>query len=117
MTMEFPKISDDWGDAVINAASMVLGQMSEIWPEKSSDEIKSMLGVTPMIGRNFNGQKFELSHASKLVNWAKLNNIGLLAFWSMERDNGGCSDVVSPYCSGVSQERYQFTKIFQTFAN
>jgi hypothetical protein len=115
MAMEFPKISDDFGDSVINTASMVLGQLSEIWPEKSADQIKAMLGVTPMIGRNYNGQKFELQHARKLVQWANLNKIGLLAFWSIERDNGGCNDIVSPFCSGVSQEYLEFTKIFQGF--
>lgn len=116
MTMEFPKMSPDFGDAVINASIMVLGQMKEIWPEKSDAELKQMLGVTPMIGRNFNGNVFELSHARKLVDWANANRIGLLAFWSIERDNGGCPGSVSPYCSGASsQQDYEFTQIFKGF--
>jgi len=69
-----------------------------------------------MIGRNYNGEKFDLDDARKLVQWAKLNNIGLLGFWSVERDNGGCNDIVSPFCSGVSQEYMEFTKIFQGFS-
>ncbi|CAL8143223.1 unnamed protein product [Orchesella dallaii] len=116
MTMEFPKMSPDFGDAVINAATMVLGQMKEIWPEKSDAELKQMLGVTPMIGRNFNGNVFEVAHARKLVDWGNANGIGLLAFWSIERDNGGCPGSVSPYCSGASsQQDYEFTQIFQGF--
>jgi len=115
MTMEFGCTTPDFGDCVINAATSVLRQMKEIWPGKSDSELKSMLGVTPMIGRNFNGNTFQLEHARKVVEWAKTNQIGLLAFWSIERDNGGCSGTVSPYCSGVTQERFDFTKIFQGF--
>ncbi|ODM94045.1 putative bifunctional chitinase/lysozyme [Orchesella cincta] len=116
MTMEFPKQSPDFGDAVINAAIMVLAQMKEIWPEKSDAELKQMIGVTPMIGRNFNGNVFEVTHARKLVDWANTNRIGLLAFWSIERDNGGCPGSVSPYCSGASsQTDYEFTQVFKGF--
>lgn len=115
MTMEFPKISPDFGDAVINASKMVLEQMSEIWPEKSASELKRMLGVTPMIGRNFNGNVFEIAHARKLVQWANSERIGLLAFWSIERDNGGCPGNVGPYCSGTAQGDYEFTQIFRGF--
>lgn len=56
MTMEFPGSSPEWGDSVINAARATLRQMGAIWPEKSETELKSMLGVTPMLGRNFNGK-------------------------------------------------------------
>jgi chitinase len=118
MVMEFGATSPDFGDAIINTASAVLSQMQDIWPEKSSNELKSMLGLTPMLGRNFNGNVFQLAHATKVVDWAKSNNIGLLSFWSIERDNdkAGCAGTVSPYCSGVSQQRFDFTKIFQGFA-
>jgi len=115
MTMEYPKISPDFGDSVINVGLMVIEQLRVIWPEKSTAELKKMLGITPMLGRNFNGQKFEIAHATKLVNWANENQIGLLAFWSIERDNGGCSEIVSPTCSGIPQTEFQFTKIFQGF--
>ena len=115
MAMEFGTISPDYGDAVINAAKAVLVQMKEIWPEKSDADLKKMLGVTPMIGNNFSGKVFELAHARKLVEWAKTERIGLLAFWSIERDNGGCRGQVSPYCSGVDQREYEFTQIFKGF--
>jgi len=116
MTMEYGATSPDFGDSVINTAQSVLRRMQEIWPEKTTDQLKSMLGVTHMLGRNFNGNTFQLEHATKLVNWEKTNNIGLLAFWSIERDNYGCPGTVSPYCSGISQSRFAFTKIFQGFA-
>jgi hypothetical protein len=114
MAMEYPKISPDFGDSVINVGISVLGQMKEIWPEKTDAELRKMLGITPMLGRNFNSNKFEPAHGTKLVNWANTNEIGLLAFWSIERDKG-CEGALSPYCSGIPQEDLEFTKIFQGF--
>lgn len=116
MTMEFGGPSPDFGDSVIGAATSVLQQMKQIWPEKSPQELRKMLGVTPMLGRNFNGKIFTLEHARKLVRWGNENRIGLLAFWSIGRDNGSCAGGgVSPSCSSISQKEYEFTKIFQEF--
>jgi chitinase len=72
--------------------------------------------VTPMIGRNDTGPIFSIADAQKLVTWANSNHIGLLAFWSVGRDNGGCpGGGVSPTCSSISQSTYQFTSIFGGF--
>jgi chitinase len=117
MTMEFGSSRSNWGDAVVAAAQSTLRQMkTEVWPEKGDAELKRMLGVTPMIGRNFNGRVFDQSHARQLVSWAGSNHIGELAFWSVGRDNGGCpGGGVSPTCSSISQSLYEFTSIFKGF--
>jgi hypothetical protein len=116
MTMEFGSSRPDWGDAVIAAANATLTQMAQIWPEKTDAQRKRMLGVTPMIGRNYNGRVFQLEDGSQLVAWANSNHIGLLAFWSVGRDNGGCpGGGVSATCSSISQSTYQFINIFKSF--
>ena len=115
MAMEFWTDKHSWGEAVINVANGTLRQMKKIWPKKSQDELKSMLGITPMIGRNGNTKEFLVEHAKQLVNWAKANNIGRLAFWSMGRDNGGCKGKVSPSCSGIAQGPLDFAKVFKNF--
>ncbi|WP_216214163.1 chitinase [Amycolatopsis aidingensis] len=116
MTMEFGTSRPNWGDAVIAAAESVLGQMRDIWPDRAEAELKRRLGVTPMIGRNFNGKIFRQADANKLVNWASANQIGLLAFWSVGRDNGSCpGGGVSPTCSSIAQSEYEFTNIFSRF--
>lgn len=116
MTMEFGSSRPDWGDAVIAAANATLNQMAQIWPERSDAQRRRMLGVTPMIGRNFNGRIFSLEDANQLVAWANTNHIGLLAFWSVGRDNGSCpGGGVSPTCSSIPQPTYQFTNIFKYF--
>ncbi|ODM99814.1 putative bifunctional chitinase/lysozyme [Orchesella cincta] len=118
MTMEFQGKSADWGDAVIGAAESVLRQMKAIWPEKSDGELKRMLGVTPMLGQNFNRKVFETKHGRKLVDWANQNHIGLLSFWSVARDNGNCAGGgISAYCSSTTQSDLEFTKVFQGFKN
>jgi len=116
MTMEFGSSRPNWGDAVIAAAESSLGQMRQIWPNMSDADLRRHLGVTPMIGRNFNGKVFELSHARQLVDWANANHIGLVAFWSAGRDNGSCpGGGVSPTCSGIAQGTYEFTSIMHGF--
>ena len=115
MAMEFGTDKKSWGDAVINVGNGVLRQMKKIWPNKSDSELKSMLGITPMSGRNFNGKSYLQDHAKQLVNWANQNHIGRLAFWSMGRDNGGCNGQVSPKCSGVEQHALDFSNIFKGF--
>jgi len=115
MTMDFGS-SKEWGDAVISAANATLGQMAQIWPEKTSSALHRMLGVTPMIGRNDTGPIFSIADGQKLVSWANTNHIGSLGFWSVGRDNGGCpGGPVSPTCSSISQSQYQFTSIFGGF--
>lgn len=116
MTMEFGTSRPDWGDAVIAAAESVLGQMKTVWPAMSDADLRAHLGVTPMIGRNFNGKIFDQSDARQLVDWANSNQIGLLAFWSAGRDNGSCpGGGVSPTCSSIDQSDYEFTGIMRGF--
>jgi chitodextrinase len=115
MTMDFGS-SMEWGDAVISAATATHTQMQSIWPSKTSAQLWAMLGVTPMIGRNDTGPIFSIADGQKLVTWANTNHVGLLAFWSVGRDNGGCpGGGVSPTCSSISQSTYQFTTIFGGF--
>jgi hypothetical protein len=115
MTMDFGS-TKPWGQAVIAAAQSTLGQMAQIWPEKSAADLNRMLGVTPMIGRNDTGPVFTQTDAHDLVNWANGHHIGSLGFWSVGRDNGGCpGGGVSPTCSSIAQTKYEFTSIFGGF--
>ncbi len=112
MTMDYGS-TKEWGDSVIAAAQTVETQMAQIWPTRTTAQLYAMLGVTPMIGRNDTGPIFSIADAQKLVTWANQNHVGLLAFWSVGRDNGGCpGGGVSPTCSSISQSTFQFTSIF-----
>ncbi|NUW38015.1 carbohydrate binding domain-containing protein [Nonomuraea sp. SMC257] len=105
-----------WGDAMISAAQATLGQMRTVWPSRSDAQLRRMLGVTPMIGRNDTGMTTTQADARKLRDWADANHIGFVGFWSAGRDNGGCpGGGVSPTCSGIAQTAYEFTGIFKGF--
>ncbi|KAH9424419.1 hypothetical protein DERP_004603 [Dermatophagoides pteronyssinus] len=117
MTMEFGSRRSSWGDAVIAASESLHRQLQQIWPEKSSEELYTMIGVTPMIGRNFNGKIFQIEHAKQLIEWSKQKQIGHLSFWSVGRDNGDCpGGGISPSCSSISQQKFEFSKIFQQYS-
>jgi chitinase len=115
MLMDFG-YSGNWGDAIISAANATLGQMRQVWPGKSDADLKRMLGLTPMIGRNDTGPTTTQAIARQVLSYAQSNHVGYIGFWSVGRDNGGCPNgSVSPTCSGISQSTYEFTNIFKGF--
>ncbi|GAA2206354.1 hypothetical protein GCM10009850_018120 [Nonomuraea monospora] len=106
----------NWGDAMIAAAQATLNQMKGVWPAKTDAQLRRMLGVTPMIGKNDTGMTTTQADARKLLAWANANHLAFVGFWSAARDNGGCPDGrVSPTCSGIAQSSYEFTNIFKGF--
>ncbi|MDX8030802.1 cellulose binding domain-containing protein [Lentzea sp. BCCO 10_0856] len=106
----------NWGDAMVAASNATLGQMRAIWPSKSDAQLKASLGLTPMIGRNDTGPTTTQADARKVVDYAKANHVGRIAFWSAGRDNGSCpGGGVSPTCSGISQANWEFTNLFKTY--
>ncbi|GAA0316644.1 hypothetical protein GCM10010151_03240 [Actinoallomurus spadix] len=115
MLMDFG-YSGSWGDALIAAANSTLGQMRQVWPGKSDAELKGMLGLTPMIGKNDTGPVTTQDIARQVLSYAQANHVGSIGFWSVGRDNGGCPNgSVSPTCSGIGQSTYEFTDIFKNF--
>jgi hypothetical protein len=115
MLMDFG-YTGDWGAALISASDATLGQMKQIWPGKSDAELKQMLGLTPMIGKNDTGPTTTQDIARQVLNYAQSNHVGSIGFWSVGRDNGSCPNgTVSPTCSGIGQSTYEFTNIFKGF--
>ncbi len=74
----------------------------------------SRIGLTPMIGRNaVPGEIFQLDDARRLRAWAVENQLGLLSFWSLNRDRPCPTEASSLHvCSGVDQSPQQFLSIF-----
>ena len=71
-----------------------------------------------MIGVNDTaGEVFGLSDAQTVLSYAEANNdaVALLSFWSVGRDNGSCMGTVSPTCSGIAQNEWAFSRVFQQF--
>ena len=83
--------------------------------------IDTQIGITPMIGQNdVPSERFYVSDAAEILNWAQEPErrpwVRLLSFWSLNRDNGGCpGGPAQSGCSGVAQEKFEFTQTWLDF--
>lgn len=117
MTMDYYGSWDtnpDMGGYATQAASATLSYAQTLWPSDSYANI----GITPMIGQNDDSAEvFSEANAQTVVNFAKSNGIGRLAFWSVDRDQP-CTGSVSglPACTEINSQPLDFTKIFDQYA-
>ena len=113
MTMDYGP-SMDMGQAAVNAATALHGQLGQIWTSKTSDQLWAMEGNTPMIGVNDSQNEiFTTGNASTLESFAASHGIQLLAFWALGRDKAcASSGTLSDSCSGTPQSAYQFSRTF-----
>jgi chitinase len=104
MTMDYgPTL--DMGQAAIQAANALHGQLAAIWNTKTSAQLWAMEGNTPMIGVNDSSNEvFTTGNASTLESFAASNGIQELSFWALGRDNQSAS--------GTPQSTYQFSRTF-----
>jgi hypothetical protein len=119
MTMDYGSADSQMGQESINAANGLHSELQTIFPSKTSSQLWSMVGITPMIGQNdSSGEIFSLSNAAQVLSFAQTNKIGELAFWEVSRDNGNCagSTVAADSCSGLSQSTYAFVNAFKAFS-
>ncbi|MEV6344969.1 glycosyl hydrolase [Actinoplanes sp. NPDC051851] len=117
MVMNFKATEDDWGSAMTTATESVKTDVASVWTDKSETEIYAMIGVTPMIGINGSGGPTTTTAAQTLLTWAEEKGLAFVRFWSVNRDNGDCTDgKVASNCSGISQTDYAFTKLFTSFS-
>ncbi|ELZ79443.1 chitinase [Haloferax larsenii JCM 13917] len=116
MTMNYGWVEPS-GDIVTQSASNLHDDLGDLFPDKSAAERWSMVGITPMIGVNNVGGTFTQSDAEQVLDFAQNNDVGMLSFWSIDRDNGTGSGEVSPVKSGIDQEPYEFSSLFAPFTS
>ena len=112
MTMDF---GDNYGGSplapvVIGALQDGHAQIMSLVPGISSAGAWAMVGVTPMIGKNDDAEVFSLADATSLAQFAVNNGVGLVSFWSIDRDQPG-SDY--NYSSTVQSTDFAFNAIFE----
>lgn len=110
----------DYGFPVPNGAMGPdsISSVGAAWCQMKAAGLNARIGITPMIGTNdTTTETFTLADAQVVYAYAQANPniVGLLSFWSVGRDNGGCSAVVSPTCSGIQQNQWDFSRIFGAF--
>jgi chitodextrinase len=90
-------------------------QLATIYPNKTQAQLHAMMGMTPMIGKNDDGSTLSLVDAKTIADFAKANGVGLLSYWSFQRDQAQATNAstnLNAY-SGVAQSNYQFFNIFK----
>jgi len=126
MTMDYgdsaaPNPEGQMGYYAIQSAQSLHNQLSEVYPEKSNDEIWQMIGITPMIGLNdVITERFTLQDAQQLTDFAIENDLRELSMWSANRDfecEEGYFENVSIDCSSEIQDDYEFSSIFNTLTD
>lgn len=112
------------GEQAISAMTNLHSQLRTLYNNngisKTDDELWAMVGICPEIGINDTGafNTFYLEDVSSVVNFCKTKNVGMITFWSANRDkvNNG-SEVNGPDSTGLVQDELAFTKAFQIYNN
>ncbi|SHI45966.1 Ig-like domain (group 3) [Aureimonas altamirensis DSM 21988] len=98
----------DQGRNAIDAARNTIAQLRQIG-------LASKVGITPMIGINdVQTEIFTLQDAQELLAFAKDNpDVASLGIWSLGRDETGTVGQLTVGGSGITQDPYGFTTIFE----
>jgi hypothetical protein len=121
MTMDYGMHSSDMAKATVDAANNLFLQLKQLYSKhgilKTDAELWNMIGITPMIGQNdTQDEVVSLENAAAIEKFAAEKGVGFLAMWSANRDNGDKVDPhASPSHSGIVQDPFDFTKIFNKF--
>jgi hypothetical protein len=119
MTMDLGGSTDGATSTLaIDAALGLYNQLAGLFPNKSGSQLWSMIGMTPMIGLNGSGgEVFTQQDAQTLLTFAQQHGIGEIAMWSAGRDQEcpGDASTISTTCSGITQQPFDFSKIFNAF--
>ncbi len=116
MTMNYGWVEPN-ADTVIQSATKLHEQLQSLFETKSASDCWEMVGITPMIGVNNAGGTFYQEDANRVRNFASEHGVGVLSFWSVDRDSGTGSGMVSPTRSGIEQSEYEFSEIFAPYTS
>ncbi|GHF21239.1 hypothetical protein GCM10010359_23310 [Streptomyces morookaense] len=110
----------DMAADTVSAADGLHDQLARLYPDKSSDALWAMTGVTEMPGIDDYGpaETFTVQDAAKVADWAASRGVNTLSFWALQRDNGGCPGTKgSDTCSGLQQNTWDFSHAFAPFTS
>ncbi|WP_255952597.1 chitinase [Streptomyces odontomachi] len=105
-------------DDTQSAAQGLHDQLAGLYPNTSSADLWGMVGITEMPGVDDYGpaETFTLADATEVYDWAVSKGVDTIAFWALQRDNGGCpGGGASDGCSGIEQDTWAFSHIFEPF--
>jgi hypothetical protein len=100
------------------AAAGLFTQLQSLYPAATNRQLRHMIGITEMPGIDDFGpaETFSTADAVTILHWARQQGIGMISFWALQRDNGGCPGTKGAgTCSGVSQPTWYFSHVFEHF--
>jgi hypothetical protein len=103
-----------------SAAAGLFGQLQALYPKETARQLWHTIGVTEMPGIDDFGpdETFSTADAVTILHWAQQHGLGLVSFWALQRDNGGCVGTQGAgTCSGVSQPTWYFSNVFKHFTS
>ena len=103
-----------------SAVTAVVGQLKALYPDRSTQQLYAMMGVTEMVGIDDYGpsETFTTADAVTVEKWVHQKGLALLSFWAIERDNGSCVGTQGAgACSGVAQSDWYFSHTFEPFTS
>jgi hypothetical protein len=103
-----------------SAATALSGQLQSLYPLATSRQLWHMIGITEMPGIDDFGtdETFSKADANTVLHWAQQQGIGMISFWALQRDNGGCPGTKGAgTCSGVAQPDWYFSHVFEHFTS
>jgi chitinase len=116
MTMDY---GDSYGGqpiapVAIGSLTDAQAQLLSAIPGLTADQAWRMLGVIPMIGKNDDAEVFSLDDAKAVAAFAVQNRLGLVSFWSIDRDQVCPQGANYNSCSTVDPTNFAFDQVFQT---
>ena len=116
MTMDY---GDSFGGqalapVAIGSLTAANAQLVSVVPGLVKSAAWKMLGVIPMIGKNDDSEVFSVADAKTLAAFAVENQLGLVSFWSIDRDQVCPKGADYNSCSTVDTTSFQFNAILQT---
>ncbi|MBA2286541.1 MAG: hypothetical protein H0W02_13765 [Ktedonobacteraceae bacterium] len=105
------------GENAIKAAKSTVNQLRGVYPAKTTRQLWSMIGLTPMVGENDNTvEVFTKQDARQVLAFARQHGIAELSFWAVELDQP-CTGNRTPTntCSGISQKPFDYDHIFDAY--
>lgn len=90
-------------------------QIAPLFPGLSRSQLHARMGITPMIGANDDDTTFTLQDARHIAEFAASLGIGLIAYWSWQRDRRQEAPGYQPLgaWSGIAQSSREFLRIFK----
>ncbi|MFF6914126.1 ricin-type beta-trefoil lectin domain protein [Streptomyces sp. NPDC012466] len=113
MPFNFGGAGQDMGQLSIRAAEGLKTAVENAYGY-SDDQAYRHTGISSMNGITDNGETVTVTDFRTILGYAQQRHLARLTFWSVNRDRP-CTGARADTCSGVSQQPWDFTRVFAQY--